>query len=389
MNILRERQKTFDTIFELTQKTFPFHSQREIKKWRDYYLAYRKLLPSLPENDRNFFVHIEYFLASLKNSHTRLGSYPGKLFFRPHGYTVSLVKNTFILTYKNSVKGEIIYIDGQKPKKILAQHMRRISSSTKRYATQRALGFLLFHQEKTPVKITIKNQNKKMDEMILPTRPIKHRPQKNIVTGKIIGKNIEYIKIISWVDAGNLSEEIDKCVNGIMNHSISALIIDVRGNGGGDSRIACQFASHFFNKKVLFGIAQQRTAKSNLFKTNSIYVMPKKPYISAPIIILTDELCLSSNEIFIAGMRDNKRAVLAGRATGGGSGNPKKYNIYFAGKKFELFISRWDYFRKNGKRLEGSGIHPDVPVRLSLESLLRHRDDVLETAIKYVGSLKK
>ena len=49
-------------------------------------------------------------------------------------------------------------------------------------------------------------------------------------------KNIGYIKITSWVDAGNLSEKIDECVNDITKRPIIALIIDVRGNGGGDSQ---------------------------------------------------------------------------------------------------------------------------------------------------------
>ena len=388
MNILRERQKTFGVIFGLVKNTFPFHSQKEIKKWRDCYLAYRKSLSSLPENNRDFFLHIEHLLASLKNSHTRLGSYPGKRFFRPRDYAASLINNTFILTHKNKIEGEIARIDGQKPERVLAQHMRRISSSTKRYAIQKALGFLLFHHEETPIRVMVKKSNGKINEILLPMRQIKHKSQKNTVMGKIMRKNIGYIKITSWMDAGNLSEKIDKCVNNITKRSIIALIIDVRGNGGGDSRIACRFASRFFNKKVLFGTARQRMAKKNLFKTRNIYVMPRGPRIVAPVIILTDEACLSSNEIFIASMKDNKRAILIGRTTGGSSGNPKKYIIPFAEKRCELFVSRWDYFRKSGKKLEGAGIRPDISVKPSLGSLSRHHDEVLEAAIKYAKNLK-
>lgn len=116
--------------------------------------------------------------------------------------------------------------------------------------------------------------------------------------------------------------------------------------------------------------------------------MPRKPNITAPVIILIDEACLSSNEIFIAGMKDNKRATLIGRATGGSSSNPKKYIIPFAEKRCELFVSRWDYFRKNGKKLEGVGIRPDIFIKPSLESLLQHRDEVLDVAVKYAGDLR-
>ena len=176
---------------------------------------------------------------------------------------------------------------------------------------------------------------------------------------------------------------IDKKIDYFIKDKIKALIIDVRGNGGGNSNIAKHLVSHLFNKKVLFSIAKYRTSsKSFKLRTSFNYIEPIKPYLNVPIILLVDVACFSSNEYFIGGLKDNKRAYLIGETTGGGSGNPKKFVIPYKNSEFELFVSTWKYYRPNKILLEGKGIKPHLIVRPKLQDLITKRDRVLEVAIK-------
>jgi C-terminal processing protease CtpA/Prc len=109
-------------------------------------------------------------------------------------------------------------------------------------------------------------------------------------------------------------------------------------------------------------------------------VKPQKPYLELPIVLLIDTSCFSSNEYFIAGMKDNKRAILLGETTGGGSGNPIKLIFPFKKSFFELFISTWLYFRPNGQPLEGRGIKPHIIIKPRIKDLLAQNDAVLRRA---------
>lgn len=381
--LLEQRKKSFREVFAVIKKTFPFSSKEEFKIFYNAYNKYSKEISNLVEDDRNFFLSIERFLASLKNSHTKLGSYPGKIFFKPLKYSVVLVDKKFYLqNHLGNLIGEILSIDEKRPIDILNFHISRISSSTKQYSNYRALLFLLTDQIEKPILLKIRKINGEMRRFILPRKIIVYKPWKNTIEAKIINKNIGYLKIRAWHGEG-AGDLIDKKIKYFIRNKVKSLIIDIRGNEGGDSRIAKHLASHFFNKKVLFSIVEERMSENNFkLKKRAAYIEPLDPYLDLPIILLIDEVCFSSNEYFIAGMKDNRRVLLIGRTTGGGSGNPKKFIIPYGDQSFELLVSTWNYFRPNSKPLEGKGIKPHISIKQNLDDLIKKRDKTLEVAIK-------
>jgi C-terminal processing protease CtpA/Prc len=52
----------------------------------------------------------------------------------------------------------------------------------------------------------------------------------------------------------------------------------------------------------------------------------------------------------------------------------------------ELDISEFNILTAKGNRLEGTGVIPDVPVRLTLEDLRRHYDATLRQAVAFLNS---
>jgi len=80
-------------------------------------------------------------------------------------------------------------------------------------------------------------------------------------------------------------------------------------------------------------------------------------------------------------MKDNKRALIIGETTGGGSGNPKKIEFPFKGSSFEILVSTWIYYRPNKKQLEGEGIKPHIVIKPTLEDIKNKKDRVLERAM--------
>ncbi len=386
--IFAERQLTFKKIFSAIKKTFPFESKKEFLKFKSLYEKYYSEIKNLPENDRSFFLHIEQFLASLKNSHTKLGNYPGKTFFKPKGYSVLYLNKRFYLQKGGNIIAEILDIDGKKPEEILKFNIKRISSSTKQYSIYRALMFILMDQDGKFARIKVKNFNGKVRIIRLRREKIVFKPFKTLIETKLLSKQLGYIKILAWAGE-EMPNLLDKRINYFIKNKIKALIIDVRGNDGGNSNIAKHLASHLFNKKVLFNITKNRTSSRSFRLRRSFnYVEPIKPYLGIPIILLVDSACFSSNEYFVGGLKDNKRAYLIGETTGGGSGNPKKFVIPYKESSFELFVSTWQYYRPNKMLLEGKGIKPHLVVRPTLQDFIKRYDRVLEVAIKKAGERK-
>ncbi len=104
-------------------------------------------------------------------------------------------------------------------------------------------------------------------------------------------------------------------------------------------------------------------------------------------ISLTDSKCLSSNEMFILMLKDTGKAITIGQTTGGGSGNPKTFNLHLANKDFTLRVSTWRMYRNNGQPLEGVGIEPDIPIPVATNDKNEKRDAVLEKALEYLKNI--
>jgi C-terminal processing protease CtpA/Prc len=166
---------------------------------------------------------------------------------------------------------------------------------------------------------------------------------------------------------------------------LSGLVIDVRMNGGGSGNTAALFAGHFFQRRVSFGVVQERVPGRTLrFRKRRLFVKPRRPFLSMPVALLIGVESLSANEYFIAGLIDNKRAIAIGETTGGSSGNPRKHTIPYGTSSFEVWVATWRYFRPNGKALEGIGIRQNLLARQTLEDQLRGNDVLLQYALKYL-----
>lgn len=372
-------QQSFAFIFNIIKETFPFSSKEDFLNFKQVYKKhYNDLL--WVEDDANFFAYLRKFLASLRNSHTRLGKCPAQNLFKPNGYDVVIVNNKFYLKKQNKIIAEIISINNKKIKNALKEKISATSGSTKQYLTRQALKNIFVSRKNEVFNLKLKNDNQKF-EKILFCQPFVFKASEEKTYLKIFKGNLGYIKIPSWGE--NISEGIlENKVKLLAGKKVKVLIVDVRGNSGGNSNIAKFFASHFFNKKVVFSTIKKRVSKSNfnLEKIQS-FVMPREPFLGIPIILLIDAMCFSSNEYFIAGFKDNKRALLVGETTGGGSGNPKIFEIPFKESCFEIFVSTWIYYRPNGKLLEAKGVKPHIFVKPDLEDIKNKKDKVLERAL--------
>jgi carboxyl-terminal processing protease len=182
---------------------------------------------------------------------------------------------------------------------------------------------------------------------------------------------IGYIRFNSFHQA--LATDISRAIR--LLNDVPGLIIDVRGNCGGDSRVGIALAEQLVKEHTLFwrAKARDRTADACLDPTENAY--------EGPLAVLIDVMSQSGSEIFAAGIQAVGRGVIVGVRSPGvilvadGMKLPNGASFLYP----IMQISTPD-----GTLLEGRGVVPDIEVGLDRDLLMQGVDSQLEAAIRYL-----
>jgi carboxyl-terminal processing protease len=160
------------------------------------------------------------------------------------------------------------------------------------------------------------------------------------------------------------------------------LVIDLRGNGGGEAEAMVEIASAFLPNGKSLGRFTDRTGRSALephTRSVMLYAADSITRLDIPVVILTSERTSSAAEIFTAALKDGSRATIIGSNTCGCVLAIRRRHILPDGG--QLDISEMDYRTAAGARLEGQGIAPDEQVNVVRKDFSSGHDRALERAI--------
>lgn len=193
-----------------------------------------------------------------------------------------------------------------------------------------------------------------------------------------LSDNVGYIAFNGFMDPINVMPAFEKAVKSFMD--CEGIIIDIRGNGGGMPAMAMGMTGWLIGRPdQYFGTMHTRDTELKFI------VNPRIETFNGPVAVLIDELSASCAEIFPAGLRDMGRARLFGTRTAGAV-LPAQFRKLPNGDLFYYPIA--DYFSKNGARIEGIGVKPDVETPHERAALLAGKDSALEAAIRWIRNQK-
>ena len=196
--------------------------------------------------------------------------------------------------------------------------------------------------------------------------------------------NIGYILITSW--ARTKPEQIAAPALKALKElsDTSALIIDVRPNGGGAEPLAQEFAGCFIEKPVVYAKHINRSTRTESGWTGvvsrKLKVNSKQPRYKGKVVVLMGNVNMSSCEAFLLMMKQVPGCKLIGCKSYGSSGNPKPFDL---GNGVVVDLPSWKVLRLDETCFEGEGIEPDIKIATS-EKVLRTKDRVLYFALKYL-----
>lgn len=176
---------------------------------------------------------------------------------------------------------------------------------------------------------------------------------------KILRDSIGYVCIESMMD--NVVENFKQAYNQVC--SLPYLIIDVRGNGGGNSNNGRLIAEYLLKEP------QEHCVGGN--------ITPQPNAYSGKFLLLTSNHTFSAAESFTIDLKESGYATLVGTKTAGDTGcAPKdftsKYGIWFR------IPTREPHYSPKGYPMEGTSIEPHHKVEQTVEEFFDNKDTVIE-----------
>ena len=150
-----------------------------------------------------------------------------------------------------------------------------------------------------------------------------------------------------------------------------ALIVDVRGNGGGST--PRQLTQALMNRAWN---GWQQTPPPRPGAEDGPPLDLSSSY-QGHIYLLVDRFCGSACEDFVMPFKDSRRGVVVGEATQGSSGNGYQIDL---GHGMSVVVGVMRYRFPDGSAFEGVGIAPDVAIERRIADIVAGRDVVLERA---------
>lgn len=345
------------------------------------------------ESDAEYRRAIADMLAELQDAHTGV-VVPGPFSDR-HYFGTARAIGEFIVVDRvgrtglaaGLTRGAIVLaVDGLAVEDALDALPPRLRSGSTPWQRRARAAFHILSTTRTSLRVTFRG----LDDVVMSATLVlpKEMPDHTEHTGgeeagpsitwELLPSGLGLIRIPTFSPSGghDLVSEFDTALGALMD--TPGLIIDLRGNGGGSTALAERMAGRFLREAFLYGREHYRgRLPQRGWRLHLDYrVRPRPPFYPGQLVLLADELTMSTAEQFLVALVDSGRALLVGRRTAGSSGNPVRFRLPGGVARF----STGDFRRGDGTPIEGVGLVPHVPVAYTVADFRSGRDPDLEAA---------
>jgi C-terminal processing protease CtpA/Prc len=162
-----------------------------------------------------------------------------------------------------------------------------------------------------------------------------------------------------------------------------ALILDLRGNGGGSEETLLRLIGNFIDHDVTVGeLKRRKETKPLIAKTRGDNIF------KGQLVVLIDSRSGSASEVFSRVMQLEKRALIIGDRSAGAVMRSRSYGHHIGTEVVVYYgtsVTDADVIMSDGVSLEGVGVTPDEVMLPTATDMAAGRDAVLANAFSRVG----
>lgn len=196
------------------------------------------------------------------------------------------------------------------------------------------------------------------------------------VRGKMLSEypGIGYLQVMHFNRTSTitqLQQELEK----LEAANYRGLIMDLRGNPGGDLEAAVELAGYFLQKGPVLKIVHKEGVE-DIWQPGRA-----APRVKVPLVVLVNEGSASASEIVAGAIKDTDSGILVGTCT---FGKGLVQTVFNLGNGEGIKLTTNKYLTPNGYDIHKKGIEPDVVVKQPDKG---ERDLQLEKAIEVLNKL--
>lgn len=203
-------------------------------------------------------------------------------------------------------------------------------------------------------------------------------PVYSVTTHFLDRDSIGYINLVRF--SLTSATEFRRALADLQRQGMKALILDLRGNGGGYMEIAVKLADEFLDAKKLIVYQEGRKQR----RDNKVSTASGK-FINGHVVVLIDEQSASASEIVSGALQDWDRATIIGRRSFGKGLVQRKYKLSDGG---ELRLTTARYYTPSGRCIQRPYAEGTDAYRRDLEQRYRHNEMVNQDSIHLNDSLQ-
>jgi carboxyl-terminal processing protease len=380
------RLAVFDDVWETIQERYydPTHNGID---WQAKRNAFR---PAAAKANSAYELYevMRQMIASLKDAHTRVYSPDEKFdWWNPRyvtiGLTIREIEGVPIVVQVESGSAasrtdirpgdKIVSVDGVPVAEFISNRLETLASRVDGPARYRTIATLFEGQPGTSVRVGWTTRDGRSKSAVLP----RYWTQRHLGFSTQRKGKVAILKIDAFTQSVAL--EFSRALPEVLDGAES-IVLDLRGNGGGDAEAMADVASLFLDDGINLGKFADRSGAAFELQTYSkrLWRVPQLTRIKLPLVVLTSESTSSAAEILVAALQTKGRARVIGAGTCGCVLAIRNRHPLPDGGILD--VSEFDYRTANGVRLEGAGIKPDKTIAPTRNDIYSRRDLALDAA---------
>ena len=194
------------------------------------------------------------------------------------------------------------------------------------------------------------------------------------VKSEVTPDNIGILRISRFGETDTVSLA-SRAAEDFKARGVRAVILDLRGNGGGYLGAAKDIPSLWLEDKVV--VSERKNGKV----IDELRSGSNAPLQGIKTIVLVDGGSASASEIVAGALLDHNAATLVGQKTFG-KGSVQVIESVPGGGKLKVTVAKW--YTPNGKNITKEGIKPSVEVELTADDVNASRDPQKDKALELV-----
>lgn len=189
------------------------------------------------------------------------------------------------------------------------------------------------------------------------------------------GKMIGVVSIYQFSD--DTYAEFKSALRQLRLEGIEALVLDMRGNGGGFLDISVEMLGELFEEEKKAVVVRRRGQENRILYTQGDGAMPE-----LPLAVLINEGSASASEIVAGAIQDYERGVLIGAQTFG-KGSVQELIDLKNGASLRVTVAKW--FTPEDRTIDQVGITPDILVDMPAAQIDTEDDTQMQAALDYLS----